>query len=339
MTAAPDIVAREVADFDEFEDALSGLCAPLRITPAGAGPFTGTFRGTRIGQVLIARVRSEPCTIVRDSGLISSTDREMLKLVFLDEGRLVIEQDGRRCLLRPGDMVGYETVRPYKLRCLSTTESVIVAVPTASLGAHGHLLSRHTAVAVPTDTWLHAAISGFLRDLADVAEPAGPAGGSANQYLADALVSLVIAQLTSVLPPAEPDGLADRVLAYCLAHLRDPELSVESVARAHRISVRYLHKVLRPREVTLSAWIRRRRLERIRRDLANPALADQTVRAIAARWGVLDGTHVSRALKAEFGQTAADIRRHGTRNHTAIPERPVQALHQVTVPAPGAVAK
>jgi AraC-like DNA-binding protein len=240
----------------------------------------------------------------------------MFKLAFVDAGRVVIEQAGRRSLLKPGDMVGYETTRPYRLRCLTPSESVIVAVPTASLGAHANLVSRHTAVAAPTDTWLHAAISGFLRDLADVA---GPSNGNANHYLADALVSLVIAQLTNVLPPVAPDGLADRVLAYSLAHLSDPELSVEAVARAHRISVRYLHKILRPREVTLSAWIRRHRLERIRRDLANPSLADQTVSAIASRWGVLDANHVSRALKAEFGQTAADIRRSGTRNHLEAP--------------------
>jgi AraC-like DNA-binding protein len=164
-------------------------------------------------------------------------------------------------------------------------------------------VARNTAVAAPTDTWLHSAISGFLRDLADAP---GPMDAGANHYLADALVSLVIAQLTDVAPP---DDLADRVLAYCLAHLSDPELSVEAVARAHRISVRYLHKILQPREVTLSAWIRRQRLERIRRDLANPLLADRTVSAIAARWGVLDATHVSRALKAEFGRTAAGIRR------------------------------
>ncbi|MGP4028361.1 helix-turn-helix domain-containing protein [Actinomadura sp. 3N407] len=91
------------------------------------------------------------------------------------------------------------------------------------------------------------------------------------------------------------------------------------MARAHRISVRYLHKILQPREATLSAWIRRHRLERIRRDLANPSLAAQTVSAIAARWGVLDATHVSRALKAELGQTAADIRRHGTHDHMEVP--------------------
>jgi AraC-like DNA-binding protein len=313
VTLTPDIAERQVDGFDESEDAMSGVCAPMRVRPAGDRPFTGAFRGTRIGDVLIARVRNEPCTVVRSAGLVRSTDPELLKLVFLEAGRVAIEQDGRRSLLDPGDMAVYETVRPYELRCLSAVESVIVAVPISALGAYANIVSRHTAVAAPSDTWLRAAIGGFLRDLVDVP---GPSNHSAGRYVADALVSLVIAQLTDVLPAAAPDGLADRVLAYCLAHLSDPELSVEAVARAHRISVRYLHKILQPREVTLSAWIRRHRLERIRRDLANPALADQTVPAIAARWGVLDATHVSRALKAEFGQTAADIRRYGIRDHT-----------------------
>ncbi|MGP4028360.1 hypothetical protein [Actinomadura sp. 3N407] len=108
----------------------------MRIKPDRDRPFTGAFRGTRIGDVCIARVRSAPCTIVRPAGLIRSTDREMLKLVFLDAGRIGIEQAGRQSLLKPGDMVGYETVRPYarELRCLNTAESVIVAVPTLIAG-------------------------------------------------------------------------------------------------------------------------------------------------------------------------------------------------------------
>lgn len=306
MTATPDIVDREVGDFDELEAAMAEVCAPMHLRPAGDGAFTATFRGTKIIDVVIARVRSTPCDIVRPPGLITSTDRELLKLIFLDAGHVTIEQDGRRSVLGPGDMVGYETNRPYEIHCLDETESVIVAVPTSSLGAHANLISRHTAISAPTHTWLRTAVSAFLRDLADAPSPSD---GSSAHYLADALVSLVIAQITHVLPPPEPESLADRVLAYSLAHLSDPELSVDAVARAHRISVRYLHKVLQPREVTLSAWIRRHRLERIRRDLANPSLADQTVSAIAARWGVLDATHVSRALRAEFGQTATAIRR------------------------------
>lgn len=123
----------------------------------------------------------------------------------------------------------------------------------------------------------------------------------------------MISELVDVPTQRLNDELADRILAYCATPLADPSLSVESVARAHRISVRYLHEVLQTRDLTLSAWIRKQRLERIRRDLAEPALADPTVAAIAARWGVLSAPHPSRALKAEFGQTASDIRRLAAR--------------------------
>jgi AraC-like DNA-binding protein len=130
-----------------------------------------------------------------------------------------------------------------------------------------------------------------------------------KEYLADAIVSLVIAELVDVAPQGAGDDLADRVLAHCLSHLSDPGLTVDSVARAFGISVRYLHKVLAPTGSSLSAWIRRQRLERICRDLADESLHGRTAAAIASRWGMADGGHLSRALKAEFGMTASEIRR------------------------------
>ncbi|WP_189145366.1 hypothetical protein [Streptomyces lacrimifluminis] len=41
-------------------------------------------------------------------------------------------------------------------------------------------------------------------------------------------------------------------------------------AACHHISVRYLHRLFPPQGITVSAWIRQRRPERCRRDLADP---------------------------------------------------------------------
>ncbi|MFF3554038.1 helix-turn-helix domain-containing protein [Streptomyces tsukubensis] len=109
------------------------------------------------------------------------------------------------------------------------------------------------------------------------------------------------------------DDLAERILTHCLGRLSDPRLSPESVARAHHISVRYLHKVLQRRGVSLASWVRSRRLERIRRDLADPALVDRSVSVIAAGWGYLDAAHLSRALRAEYGRSAVEIRAEAVR--------------------------
>jgi len=292
-----------------FEALASEAFAPLRVRSLRAGAFTGTIRAARAGDVVVTRIRCAPCQVRRLPRLITSTDRDLVKATVLTAGRGRVEQDGRRCLLGPGDLVNYATDRPYELTFTEPYDITVVAVPKPLLGVHADGLAARTAVAVPTSHGVQRVVGGFFGTITDVlAEGADGFAGDAGRHLTDALVSMVISELTE-LRPAHGDDLPDRVLAHCLARLGDPGLTVESVARAHHVSVRYLHKMFQSRSLTLSAWIRRQRLERIRRDLADPALADRTVAAIAARWGVLDATHLSRALKAEFGRTAAEIRR------------------------------
>ncbi|MBO0807597.1 MAG: helix-turn-helix domain-containing protein [Actinobacteria bacterium] len=57
--------------------------------------------------------------------------------------------------------------------------------------------------------------------------------------------------------------------------------------------------------------MRRERMKRIRLDLLDPRLAHWTAARIAARWGIQDPEHLSRSLRAEFGQSAAEIRASG----------------------------
>jgi AraC-like DNA-binding protein len=92
------------------------------------------------------------------------------------------------------------------------------------------------------------------------------------------------------------------------------------VAQEHNVSVRQLNRVMGVNGIKLAAWIRGQRLERIRRDLADPSLAGRSAERIAADWGILDASHLSRAMRAEFGQNASQIRR------TAISKRDAQDI-------------
>ena len=111
--------------------------------------------------------------------------------------------------------------------------------------------------------------------------------------------------------PRRPEAgvdLLDRITGYVLANLGDPTLSVGSVARRHGISPRYLHQLFRRRDRSFAAWVRHERLVRVRRDLLDPALTRRTAAAIAARWGLPDAGHLSRAFRAEFGCTIREFR-------------------------------
>ncbi|MET8142711.1 helix-turn-helix transcriptional regulator [Sphaerisporangium sp. NPDC005288] len=85
------------------------------------------------------------------------------------------------------------------------------------------------------------------------------------------------------------------------------------IAAAHHISLRYLNKLFHAEGRTVAGWIRERRLEQCRRDLAEPLLAGYPINAIAARWGFTSPAHFSQAFRSAYGLSPRDFRWRSTR--------------------------
>jgi AraC-like DNA-binding protein len=133
--------------------------------------------------------------------------------------------------------------------------------------------------------------------------------------LSAALTDLLVVGLAGLVDrrsAVSPEGyrraLLWRVRAFVEERLGDPDLSPAVVAAANGVSVRYLHRLFESEEATVAGWIRRRRLERCRRDLLDPALQGWSVRAIGARWGLIDAQHFSRVFRATYGLPPAEYR-------------------------------
>lgn len=104
-------------------------------------------------------------------------------------------------------------------------------------------------------------------------------------------------------------ALLNRVQDYILAHLGEPSLSATEVAAAFHFSPRYLHRLFEEFDVTVGAWIRKRRLMNSHTDLASRAMAGHSVTQLAMRHGFADASHFSRAFKEEYGMSPRDYRR------------------------------
>jgi len=113
-----------------------------------------------------------------------------------------------------------------------------------------------------------------------------------------------------VLPPdARERTTLLRVHAFVDQHLGDADLTPARIASAHHMSLRHLHRLFQAQDNTVAAWVRTRRLERCRRDLADPGLLAVPVSAVAARWGLPDAAHFSRLFRAAYGVSPAEYRR------------------------------
>jgi AraC-like DNA-binding protein len=132
--------------------------------------------------------------------------------------------------------------------------------------------------------------------------------GPVADRIAESAVGLLAATAAQQLgqEPAELPG-ADRVLMlrvkrFVRWNLADPGLTPAVIARAHGISVRYLHRLFEQEGTTVGHWIRRLRLQECRRELSDTAGPGE----VARRWGFSGTAHFGRAFRREYGTSPTD---------------------------------
>ena len=208
----------------------------------------------------------------------------------------------------------YDSSRPFLLRADAAFDQVVITIPKPLLRPYTDRIARRTASAVTLGTGTGRMAATLVGQV--LCELECDRIGAQDSELADGLVALIRALYAG----AEGDdtgavGLQSvhmrAIKAHIDAHLADRDLGPEAIARSQFISLRYLHKLFAREGVTVSRWIRARRLERCRRDLQDPALAHEPILAIATRWGFASASHFSHAFRAEYGCSPSDLRAAG----------------------------
>lgn len=104
-------------------------------------------------------------------------------------------------------------------------------------------------------------------------------------------------------------GVLQRVARSIEQRLGEPDLSLSDIAAANGMSVRNLQKLFEAFDKAFSVYVRSRRLERCRDDLASPLLAQLSISEICYRWGFTDPAYFSRSFRDQFGVSPREFRR------------------------------
>jgi AraC-like DNA-binding protein len=277
-------------------------------------PLRGEIAAGQLGPVNVGRVEtSTPHSVYRTPGLIRRDSPELYRVALTMSGRACVLQDGRTARLGPGEFTVYDFTRPYVLAYDSRVRLAVFGFPRAMLALPGDLMARLTAVPVRTDTGTGALAAPLLRRQALDVDGYHPATAARLSAVVMNLITAAVAehadQAGSLSAESREQTLLMRIHAFIEQHLGDSDLAPGAVAAAHYISVRYLYRLFEPQGTTVAAWIRHRRLERCRADLADPALGSAPVSAVAARWGLPDSAHFNRLFKRTYGLPPAEYRR------------------------------
>lgn len=288
-----------------------GQLRPGRFDDA-VGPSSGTIRSADLGRTGAFEVRGTPQVLVRTASSIRSAPGDLLKLCIQRAGTATLRQGEHEVCIGPGEMALYDTGRPYGLRLEGEWRCAVLTLPREALrlspGRLREAMSRSMSVTAGPAALLASLLDGVaVHD----APNAGPSPvHPPDTHMGEAALHLLAGALEGAVPDGPDDDVVRcRVRAWVRAHAADPNLTHEVVARAHHMSPRTLHRIFADADLSVAALIRETRLEGVRADLADPALARRSIMALASQWGYRDQAHLTRAFRAAFGTTPAAFRR------------------------------
>ncbi|MGK4584879.1 helix-turn-helix domain-containing protein [Kitasatospora sp. HPMI-4] len=290
-----------------WSGAMSRTLVPVEVAPLSGRPLDGHLVSHRLGYVRISTLEADPARLSRTAALIAQDHgaEPQVGVGVQVSGRAVLEQDGRRAQVPPGGLVLYDTARPYSVDYPERFHTHLFHVPRRLLAVPERDLRYASGTAVSLAEGCAPVLLPFLGVLAASAHSySAPVGDRLAGSVADLLSALVtqLAAGRAADGPGSPnEHLVRRVSEYIDHHLSDPELTPERIARAHHVSVRYLHRSFESEGVTVSRLVQRRRLEACARELGRRGRTAPTVSAVAQRWGFVSPAHFSRTFRAAYG--------------------------------------
>ncbi|WP_182872845.1 helix-turn-helix domain-containing protein [Microbispora sp. H10670] len=293
------------------------LPEPVELVHDGDAPFSAHAQFCDLGSVTICRFRTYgplDLTLRRPWELVRSGDPQVVRMLISMGGRTGLTQFDRQEILHPGQAAYYLSSAPHEgwrraagrfsdLLMLSIEVDTLGDLPIATL-------RDNAACRLPVSVEMTGLLNCLGRRILC-------GGDHYTRADIEIVTAMLVSAVTGVLTPEADDDIPTghrfkrSICEYIEENLGDPNLTPTSIAAAHHLSVRTVHRLFEGQDATLGAWIRALRLERCRKDLLSVDLADRPVHAIAARWGFPDPAHFSRCFTAAFGLTPGAYRRTG----------------------------
>lgn len=297
---------------------------------SSASPFVGRVREVSRGERFEARryrrdfprtafhvveVDAPAHVVAHDRDHLRQGDDEHLVAFQLVAGSCRVTTEKREVEVPIGDLMVFSSARPFTIEWRGDIVSAYMRFPPSMLGLPPRTVSALTGSWLARESPTGNIAADMIRSAAANLDAFDSTTG---QLLTDNLIELLRTAFINEVAdmPARRDMLRfAEVAAYIDEHIGDTELSIQSIARAHFVSVRTLHAVFRAQATSAGAWIRSRRLEFAGRTLRDPAMGARSISDVAAAYGFESASYFSVAFRAHFGVTPSQWRRAPSPRH------------------------
>jgi AraC-like DNA-binding protein len=275
----------------------------------GDHDFDGHLSSSRAGDVILTKLEAGRHRVLRTAQMARHSDVGYLKIVAPWQGSAQVEQQGRQAGVRAGGWVIYDTTGSYAIDNPEPTEHLIVMLPKDQMAERGirldQLMARQVGGASGISRVALETMRTTYQELPAMSETAARGAGELIMQLVRLSLLELAGQATAT---TQREALHDRIRDHVSLHLRDPQLSIDGIARALHCSKRHLHNAFAQGDQTLASYILQQRLQACIQELRQGSASTRAITDIALSWGFGNLSHFSRVFREHTGMSPSEFR-------------------------------
>jgi len=271
-----------------------------------ADDVQATLRHDDLDLLRVNYISASAHSVQRSRFDIASDPRSSVFMCLMLKGNGYSYQGNSCSNHRPGDLIMYDTMKPYGHGFPADMEMIVVDIPRNI--ANEIIGNKSIDDLIKIDS--HVQFGKSSNDAILKLLQKKPSSTSEMHSICEQVIQHTeVLFNSSYTKSSQKSGniLYHECKAYIDKHLTDTELSIDNLCSELHTSPRQLARAFARSEQTVSRYIWESRLEKSREDILNSI--NISITEIAFKWGFNHSTHFSNAYKKYYGESPSGTRR------------------------------
>ena len=296
--------------YSAWRDAICDVYVHVDVKATDPERYRGFIRETKFGDVALTDILLSEQRIRRNRNHISRLDKECYYIQLIQKGSVSVLQRGETHRSNAARGAIFSATEQYELYPHGEVRSLYLELPRDEFARRFPSERIPVVAAIDTTQGLGRIATEFCAALAtEAAKVEADSRAQLGNQLMDMLALTLLSGDgdTPALEGAVQQARLRSVQQWIEAHIRDADLSLERVAGANGMSLRYLHLLFERSEMSASEWIWNRRLQLCYDEIAKSD--GRSITSIAFDHGFSSSAHFSTMFRKRYGMTPRDVGR------------------------------